>query len=462
MKLSPSQVAMSIKDFFGEKVVKIKARKTKFVQRLSSLDGQRFLQIVVFGFIENPDASLNDLSQVCLDLGVDITPQGLDQRINEKTVVFLEEMFAEAMDKFKNKIPLPLPILQQFSAIYLTDSTIQSLPANMADEFAGSGGDASEASLKVQLVFDFSLGNLAQVAFRPGREPDQKYRDYVDILPPGSLSITDLGYFCLDAFKAIMFEQKAYFLNRFLTNTGLLTLAGEPINLYEMLRSRPRQPFEINVLMGKRRQHQLPCRLICIPAPQEVADQRRRKAREKARRRGRTPSKKYLALLSWTILVTSVPTNMLSIQQVALLYGVRWQVELVFKLWKSYCGLKRVAGLRRERVLVELYAKMIGIVLTHFLIAPLRMPQGSQANREISPMKVRKTFRRFARDLNRSLSSLTDFQNVLSEMLTHIRLFGFKDKRKKEPNVCHALALASAMCGLEVNLENYPFNIILT
>ena len=96
------------------------------------------------------------------------------------------------------------------------------------------------------------------------------------------------------------------------------------------------------------------------------------------------------------------------------------------------------------------------------MIAPLRMPQGSQANREISPMKVRKTFQRFARDLNRSLGSLTAFQNVLSEMLIHIRRFGFKEKRKKEPNVCHALALASAMCGLEVNLENYPFNIILT
>ncbi|MBM4464249.1 MAG: IS4 family transposase [Chloroflexi bacterium] len=461
-KLSLSQVAMSVKDFFGENAVTIKARKTKFVQRLSSLDGRRFLQTMVFGFIEDPDASLNDLSQVCLDLGVDITPQGLDQRINDKAVVFLKEMFAKAMDKFKNKIPLPLPILQQFSAIYLTDSTMQSLPVNMADEFTGSGGDASEASLKVQLVFDFLLGNLAQVAFRPGREPDQKYRDYVDLLPAGSLSITDLGYFCLDAFKAIMLERKAYFLSRLLTKTGLLTPAGERINLYEMLWSRPRQAFEINVLMGTRPQHQLPCRLICIPAPQEVADQRRRKAKEKARRRGRTPSKEYLALLGWTILVTSVPTHMLSIQQVALLYGVRWQVELVFKLWKSYCGLKRVAGLRRERVLVELYAKMIGIVLTHFLIAPLRMPQGSQANREISPMKVRKTFRRFARDLNRSLSRLTDFQNVLSEMLTHIRRFGFKDKRKKEPNVCHALALASAMCGLEVSLENYPFTIILT
>ena len=68
--------------------------------------------------------------------------------MNEQAVVFLKEMFAEAMDRFKNKIPLPLPVLQQFTAVYLTDSTVLALPANMVDEYPGSGGDGPEASLK--------------------------------------------------------------------------------------------------------------------------------------------------------------------------------------------------------------------------------------------------------------------------------------------------------------------------
>lgn len=67
-------------------------------------------------------------------------------------------------------------------------------------------------------------------------------------------------------------------------------------------------------------------------------------------------------------------------------------IGLVFKLCKSYCGLKHIAGYRREHILVELYAKLIGVILTHFLVAPLRMPYGAQANREISPVKVRKIF----------------------------------------------------------------------
>lgn len=452
MKLGLEQVVTEIAEFV-EQDVKSVARETKFVQRESNLNGQCFLQTMVFGCIEKSEPSLNDLAQVCADLGIKITSQGLDQRITAKAVAFSKKMFSRAMDQFKNQLPLPLEILQQFNGVYLTDSSVIPLPDNMAENYPGCGGNGPEASLKVQLVFDFLLGNLAQIALRAGREPDQGYRDYVEVLEKGSLSITDLGYFVLDGIKAIMYEREAYFLSRFLTRTGLLTPEGEPIKLLALVQSCPGKAFEVNVLMGKQVKHQLPCRLIVLPVPQEVADQRRHKAKEKARRQGKTVRKETLALMSWTFFVTNVPADMLSIEQIAVLYRVRWQIELVFKLWKSHCGLRHVAGFRRERILVELYAKMIGVVLTHFLIAPLRMPQGAWTNREISPVKVRKIFQRFARDLNRCLGSSTRFQDVLSEMLMHIQRFGFKEKRKKKPNVCHALALVSALCGLNVDLE---------
>ncbi len=96
---------------------------------------------------------------------------------------------------------------------------------------------------------------------------------------------------------------------------------------------------------------------------------------------------------------------------------------------------------------------MIGIVLTHFLLAPLRMPQGAKANREISPVKVRDIFKDFARDLVRSLSVLADFLTVLAEMLNRLERFGFKQKRLKHPNVCHALALASTVYELELETK---------
>jgi hypothetical protein len=323
----------------------------------------------------------------------------------------------------------------------------------MVDQYPGCGGAGPEASLKVQLTFEFLYGNLSQIILRPGREPDGSHRDYLDQIEPGSLSLTDLGYFVLDSFKTIAQEKQAYYVSRFFPQTGLLTPAGAPIDLAQFLAQQPRQAFELEVLMGTRKKHRLPCRLICIPVPKEVADRRRHKAKQKARCKGRSLSQTALALLDWIFFVTNVPQSMLSLEQVAQLYRVRWQIELVFKLWKSYCGLKQLNGRRRERVLFELYAKMIGLVLTHFLIAPWRMPQATRINQEISPVKVRLIFQRYARDLNRSLTVVADFVAVLTGMFDDIQRFGFKQKRKKLPNACHALALVSAIHSLEFDID---------
>jgi hypothetical protein len=350
MRLGIEQVGNEIIKFVGEEIEVI-ARETQFVQRESNLNGQAFVQSLTFGFLEKDNPSLNDLCGVCADIGVEISAQGLDQRITDKAVAFLKEIFSQALDTFKNQIPLPLPILQQFTGVYLTDSSVISLPDSMAADYPGCGGNGPKASVKVQLVFEFLFGNLTQIVLQPGREPDQNYRGYIQTLPENALSIADLGYFVLDGLKAIMAEQKAYFLSRFKTDIRLLTPEKAPFNLLERLQNGPREPVEFSVLMGKQAKHQLPCRLIALPVPQEVADQRRQKAREKARRQKQTPRKETLALMDWTIFVTNVPTEMLSIQQVALLYPVRWQIELVFKLWKSHCGLRRVAGFRRERIL---------------------------------------------------------------------------------------------------------------
>ena len=140
---------------------------------------------------------------------------------------------------------------------------------------------------------------------------------------------------------------------------------------------------------------------------------------------------------------------MLPLALIPLLYSVRWQIELVFKLWKSYAHLNRVAGIRRERIMTELYAKMIGLVLTHFLVAPLRFAN----QREISPQKVRQFLRRFARDLLRYLADWPAFLSTLSHMFQSIQRFGCKNKRKKRPNVCQRLTLASETCALLFNFE---------
>jgi hypothetical protein len=452
MKVNLTRIGLLIVSFFDKDKVQQMARLTKFVRRGSVLSGPIFLQALVFACLEHPKVTLSQMAQACLDLGVAITPQGLDERLNSWSVVFMQTMFSQAMSLFINRLPLPLGVLHQFSRVNLIDSSIVPLPEALATEYPGSGGNASKASLKMRLVFDFLYGNLQQFILAPGIEPDQNFSAYLSVVQPGSLNLMDLGHFNLAHFKQIA-QAQAYFLSRYHVHTGLLTDDEHPLDLLPLLQRCCQTSLDQPVRLSQQKQYRLPCRLVAFRLKQEVAEQRRRRAKADAQRRGQTVSPRTLALLDYAIYVTNVPQAMLSGEQVALLYRVRWQIELIFKLWKSYSGLRQFASLRRERLLTELYARMIGLVLTHFLVAPLRMPQGAQANCEISPVQVRQIFRRFARSLNQSLGCLERVVAELTLMLAHIQRFGFKQKRQKKPNICHALALVSVIHQLDLTLE---------
>jgi hypothetical protein len=443
-KFDLDTIGQKITGFFAETVDPV-ARETKFVQRRSALNGLNFLKVMVFGYLENPHASLSDLAKVCLDLGVSITPQGLDERVNPFSVAFMKAMYSQAFEIFKNRMPMPLPVLKQFSAINLVDSSIKELPDHMVEEYPGSGGNGAQASLKIQFVFDFLCGNLKQIRLQAGRAADQAYRDYLAVVAQGSLTIADLGYFCLDALRTIA-EKGAYFLIRYLYPTALLTPQGDRIDLLALLRSETTNYIDQPVLLGCKPQHRFPCRLIALRLPQAVAEERRRKASAHAakRSRGETLSKDYLYLLGWTLFLTNASTSMLSLAQVICLYRVRWQIELIFKLWKSYCGLSAIGPWRIDRIWTEFYAKMIAIILTHFIIAPIRIPDEVWLGREISAVQVRKLLARFAVRLNLCLPDTIAFVDVLKQLFDQIEQFGFKQKRRKKPNVCQLLASALA------------------
>lgn len=448
MQLDLETVASLLVSFFSPQKVQQAAYQTNFSQRSTDkLTAPLFLQAWVFACLEHREVTLSQIGQACLDLGVAVSAQGVDGRINQASSDFMAAMLSQAMATFVNRLPLPLPILNQFSAVNLIDSSIIPLPEAMADLYAGSGGNAAAASLKVRLVFEFQHGNLSQLLLAPGREPDQGFGAYLPLATAGSLNLMDLGHFNLSHFKA-MDDQKAYFLSRYKHGTSLLTPQGDKIDLLPLLQEQCPSQLDRPVLLGQQKKHQIPCRLVAFRLKQELADQRRRKAKAAAKRRGQTVSPTSLALLDWAIYLTNVPQLMLTAEQIALLYRLRWQIELVFKLCKSVLGLRHFVRLRPAPVLTELYARLIGLVLTQFITAPLRLPLAWWSNREIRPVQVAKIFRRFARTLNQALGDLSQVLDHLRTLKSHILHFGFKQKRRKKPNICHALALASMVYQL--------------
>ena len=429
--------------FFSDKKIEETARETKFVRRKSEITGLNFLKAMVMGFLEKPNSSLNEMSQSFLDIGIEVTAQGIDERINPFSVAFLQVIFRQALEIFKNKSPIPISVLQQFSAINIVDSSAKSLPENMANEYPGCGRAGAKAVLKIQLVFDFLQGNMKQVELQAAKDPDQGYREYLKVVEGGSLTIVDLGYFCLDAFRAIA-SKSAYFLSRYFYPTALLDSSGKRIDLEALLRKQTDNCQEVQIRLGCRSQHQLPCRLIILRNPDQVTEKRRRTAKQHAKKRKtgkrKTLTQTYLFMLGWTIFVTNAPDTMISLKQVHDFYRVRWQIELVFKLWKSYCGLNHILAWRKERILTELYAKMIAIVLVHFLLAPLRIPDEVWSQREVSNVRFKQVLARFARSFKLHLSDDLALAKTLDLFMLHVQRFSLKQKRHQLPNAYSQLA----------------------
>ncbi len=414
--------APMIQTFFTQTANQV-ARTAGFVERVSKLTGSLCLQTLVLGFLDQPDAALNDLTDTSQDLGVTLTKQALHSRI-ENAVGFLTEMFQQAVALFRNELPLELKVLHQFTAIFLTDRSTVAVPAVLKDEFPGCGGDGPDAAIKIQLTFEFLRGVMTGICFQAGRTPDQSYIGELERIQAGALYLSDLGYFVLSRFRRLD-EQHADFLSRFDPHTALFTADGAPRDLLEWLRAHAEAQFEASVRIG--REEQLPCRMIVLRVPQAVADERRRKAHETARRKGRTPSARHLALMEWTGYITNVPTTLLTLRQVVILYAVRWQIELIFKVWKSDCALDRVAGRHRARVLSELYAKLIGMVLMPFLLAPFR-----HGERELSVVKGVRLIQHHVRHVIEHLGDREQLTRVLQDLAQRFLEHGMKDQRQRQ------------------------------
>ena len=101
----------------------------------------------------------------------------------------------------------------------------------------------------------------------------------------------------------------------------------------------------------------------------EIAARRRQKIREKARDHGREPSQEYLELQEWTIFVTNCPPSLLTWKEVVVLYRARWQIERLFKLWKSYNRLAdRDTEATAAQQLAEMYVKLIAVIIQHGIL----------------------------------------------------------------------------------------------
>lgn len=415
-------------------------QQTGFVQRQSKMTATCFVQTLLLGWLHDPEASLNQLVQASAEVGVVISAAGLHQRLNWAAVEFLQALVVRALAWFRQRCRLPANLLAPFSQVRLVDSSLVALPDALVEHFKGVRVQGSQAALKVQLCFDYLNGNLEAVQVVPGCVPDQTCTLLTAALLPNSLTIMDLGFFKKTAFEQIA-AAGGFFLSRWQTQTALYAQpdAPQPLDLLTCLRSAA---SDLDEIQGYLKAGQaVKVRLIYARLPPEVVAQRRRKAKAKARRRGENCSARHLELLAWALVITNVPTQDLSGEQLLLLYRVRWQIELVFKLWKSQARLDGVGNWRIQRVLCQFYGRRLGLIVFHWIVIPYRCLEPGEVS-------LPKAFQVLQRHSLRLIDAMANHWRGVAHLLAKIaqdfRRFARKHHRRKSPSTYQRLLFSGA------------------
>jgi hypothetical protein len=85
-------------------------------------------------------------------------------------------------------------------------------------------------------------------------------------------------------------------------------------------------------------------------------------------RAGRRLARLRKQRLLWTVLLANVPTRLLSLEEALEIGRARWQIELLFKLWQSQGRIDASTSARPHRVLCELYAKLVAMIIQHWVL----------------------------------------------------------------------------------------------
>jgi Transposase DDE domain len=407
------------------------ARDCRLVVRERVFTGRTLLLMIVATLLHKPDANWADFHRTAAQLGLDLSQTAVEKRFaaGQPLVDFFRRALERALHKTIAAEPSSAALWQRFTAVLVGDASTIALPDELADCFAGCGGShgASRAAVKLQVLWDLKSGTIDQLHIEPGRASDVRSPIAQAEAPAGSLLVFDLGYFDLDRLCAVDARQ-ATFLSRLQHGTAVYDRNGQPLNLLAHLRQQPTGLLDQVILLGAAAR--LCCRLVGVRAPQEVADRRRQQAREKAAKKGRQPTAEYLELLGWSLFVTNGDALDLPWKAVVVLYRTRWQIELLFKLWKSHNRLARHRqGAAALEVLALFYAKLLGVLLQHWMLLATAW---RMAGRSLT--KAARALAEVVKEILLALGDSAALEAALLRLRDVIEKLGGTTDRQKEPS----------------------------
>lgn len=287
----------------------------------------------------------------------------------------------------------------------------------------------------------------------PGKQNDRTYGfTCLQTVQMGDLCIRDLGYFDLKDLHQVD-ENGAYYISRLKLNNRIYLRNPEPeyfkngtikkqteyiqVDLEEIMSQlKPGQTFEItDVYIGQ--YQKLPARGIFHRLTEEQTRKRWKDQALKEKKKGIVMKERSKRLSAMNVYITNA-----SPEHVHDLYSLRWQIEILFKTWKSFFKIDYCKEIKKERLDCHLYGQLIAILLcssTMFQMRQLLLIKKKQELSEFKSIYIIKDY--FALLFQAIQKDTQELSKVLLRLFVLLQKNGRKSHRYEKKTVFDILGI---------------------